>query len=66
MVVSFIGHRDIEDKGRVYEKIVAVMRDLIINHTADVFLFGSRSDFDSLCVKAAEELKAEFPHIERI
>lgn len=66
MVVSFIGHRDIEDKGSVYEKIVAVMRDLIINHAADVFLFGSKSDFDSLCVKAAEELKAEFPHIERI
>ena len=42
MVVSFIGHRDIEDKGRVYEKIVAVMRELIINNAADVFLFGNR------------------------
>lgn len=66
MVVSFIGHRDIEDKSRVYEKIVAVMRRLIVYHAADVFLFGSRSDFNSLCVKAANELKAEFPHIERI
>ena len=66
MVVSFIGHRDIEDRGGVYKKIRAVMRELIVCRAAEVFLFGSRSDFDSLCVKAAKELKSEFPHIKRI
>ena len=66
MVVSFIGHRDIEDKDGVYRKIIAIMRELITCRVANVFLFGSRSDFDSLCVKAAKELKAEFPHVERI
>ena len=59
MVVSFIGHRDIEDRGGVYKKIRAVMRELIVCRAAEVFLFGSRSDFDSLCVKAAKELKSE-------
>ena len=58
MVVSFIGHRNIADKSIVYQRILAVMRELITHRKADVFLFGSRSDFDSLCVGAAEELKA--------
>lgn len=66
MVVSFIGHRNIADKSIVYQRILAVMRELITHRKADVFLFGSRSDFDSLCVGAAEELKAEFRHIRRI
>lgn len=66
MVVSFIGHRDIEDRGGVYKKIRAVMHELIVYRAAEVFLFGSRSDFDSLCVKAAKELKSEFPQIKRI
>lgn len=62
MVVSFIGHRNIEDKNRVYKNIVVLMRELIMCQAAEEFLFGSRSDFNSLCVKAAKELKAEFPH----
>lgn len=66
MVVSFIGHRNIEDKDRVYKNIVVLMRKLIMCQAAEEFLFGSRSDFNSLCVKAAKELKAEFPHIKRI
>ena len=42
------------------------IEDLILNHNVQTFLFGSRSDFDSLCHLVASELKEKYPKIKRI
>ena len=39
---------------------------MIANEKVDTFLFGSKSEFDSLCLKTVTELKAKYPHIKRI
>ncbi|MEF9840764.1 MAG: biotin operon repressor, partial [Lachnospiraceae bacterium] len=42
------------------------IESLIVNHNVDTFLFGSRSEFDSLCHSLVTELKEKYPHIKRI
>ena len=39
---------------------------MIVNENVDTFLFGSKSEFDSLCLKTVTELKEKYPHIKRI
>ena len=40
--------------------------DLIDNQGVDTFLFGSRSQFDELCLKIVTKIKEIRPHIRRI
>ncbi len=62
----FFGHRHIEEtdilKTRLYEEIEA----LITTHQVETFLFGSKSEFDKLCLKIVTELKEKYPHIQRV
>ena len=54
---SFFGHRKIEIIEELKQKVKEVIEDLIINHNALIFLFGSRSDFDYLCHLVVLSLK---------
>lgn len=65
MIVCFIGHRKIENTETVKLKLIAVLTDLIKNGVTD-FLFGSRSEFNSLCLETVTELKSEYPNLRRI
>jgi hypothetical protein len=39
---------------------------LIVEKKIDTFLFGSKSDFDELCLTTVTEFKNKYPHIKRI
>ena len=62
MVVTFIGHRKIQFDNGFRLQLKKLLLSLIDNRNADTFLFGSRSDFDDLCL---EVVRAEYPYISR-
>ena len=65
-VCCFIGHRRIDLTKELEEKTKNVVEDLIINKKVTTFLFGSKSEFDSLCHKIVTDLKDKYPHIKRV
>lgn len=66
MVACFIGHRTITVTNELCERIKSTVLDLIDNQGVNTFLFGSRSQFDELCLKIVTEIKEIRPHIRRI
>lgn len=62
---SFFGHRKIYETEELQERVRNVIVNLIENHGVKVFLFGSRSDFDSLCHSIVTDLRETYPEIER-
>ena len=63
---SFFGHRDIEITEELKNKVNNIVENLIVNHNVLIFLFGSRSNFDSLCHLVVTELKEKYKNIKRI
>ncbi len=63
--VCFIGHRNVKLDDDKVEKLKTIIENLIIKDNAQIFLFGSRSDFDYVCHKIVTELKEKYPHIQR-
>lgn len=63
---SFLGHRKINETNKLKQNLKNTINDLIVNHNVSVFLFGSRSDFISLCKEIVTQLKKIHPHIKRI
>ncbi len=61
----FIGHRKINESEFLKKKLFVVIESLIKNGVT-IFLFGSRSEFDSLCHDIVTELKEKYPEIIRI
>lgn len=43
-----------------------MIRELIVKLEVKTFLFGSKSEFDALCLDVVTELKEEYPDIKRI
>ncbi len=62
----FIGHRKTENKPYLYERIKKCVIDLINNENITTFLFGSRSQFNDLCLEVVTELKGIYPDIIRV
>ena len=62
---SFIGHRKIEETEELKSRLKTVIINMIENEKVEVFLFGSRSDFNFLCHAVVTELKEKYPHIQR-
>lgn len=65
MKVAFIGHRKIADNS-LGERLTETILNLIVKQNADTFIFGSKSQFDSLSYSVVSELKKAYPHICRI
>ena len=65
-VCCFIGHRRIDLIKELEEKTKNVIEDLIINKEVETFLFGSKSEFDSLCHKIVSDLKDKYPYIKLV
>ncbi len=66
MTCCFIGHRKIENLEIVKIKAKEIIEDLIINKNVNTFLFGSRSEFDDLCLQIVSSLKEKYKEIKRI
>ena len=63
---SFIGHRQIENKEMLRDKVCNTVEKLITQKGVSTFLFGSKSAFDDLCLDVVTNLKDKYPHIKRI
>ena len=65
MQACFIGHRSIEEN----EQLISTLKSTIItliHKGVNIFLFGSKSDFDKLAWKVVTQLKSVFPFIKRV
>ncbi len=62
----FIGHRNIKDTPTLRRRLSAIAEALIQDDGIDTFLFGSKSQFTSLCYEIITRLKDKYPHIRRI
>lgn len=62
----FFGHRKIEFTDELVNRLEEVVEELIVEKKVDTFLFGSKSQFDKLCLQVVTELKKKHPHIRRI
>ena len=48
------------------KKLCETIEQLIVNKNVDTFLFGSKSAFNDLCLRAVTYLKEKYPYIKRI
>ena len=62
----FFGHRTINETEELKKKITMIIESLILENRVDTFLFGSKSQFNSLCLETVTQLKEKYPHIKRI
>lgn len=62
----FFGHRKIDETPELIEKLTQTVETLITAKNVSNFCFGSKSEFNSLCVKVVKGLKEKYPHIRRI
>ncbi len=62
----FIGHRKISITDRLKNDLFDIIKALIVNNVINHFLFGSKSEFNDLCLKVVSELKELYPSINRI
>ncbi len=62
----FFGHRKINKTDKLKDKVYEVVENLITQQKVDRFLFGSKSEFDKLCLSVVTELKEKYPHIRRV
>ena len=62
----FIGHRAILRAEELKTQLCEIIENLIVNENVDTFLFGSKSQFNSLCLELVTEIKEKYPHIKRI
>ena len=63
---SFIGHRTIQHTKELEIKINNLIECLIIKFDVSNFLFGSRSEFNTLCYSIVSKLKEKYTNIKRI
>lgn len=62
----FFGHRKIVVTDEIISKLNNVIEELIVEKDVAVFLFGSKSEFDELCLSIVSKLKKKYSHIRRI
>lgn len=66
MIACFIGHRKISVDENFISQLKKRIEQLIVGENFDTFLFGSRSEFNDLCLKIVTELQNAYPKIKRI
>ena len=62
----FFGHRTINETETLKSKLIEIIEKLIVENSVDTFLFGSKSQFNSLCQETVTQIKEKYPHIKRI
>ena len=62
----FIGHRKIDDTPELRERLNNIIEKLIKNENTYIFMFGSKSAFDALCLELVTKAKEKHPQIQRI
>ena len=62
----FIGHREIDETEILRIRLSEIIENLIVNKKVETFLFGSKSQFNSLCLETVTEIKEKYPDIKRV
>lgn len=62
----FFGHRRINETEELKSKLSREIEKLIVEKQVDTFLFGSKSQFDSLCLELVTDIKEKHPYIKRV
>ncbi|MBQ7902048.1 MAG: hypothetical protein IJ365_08825 [Clostridia bacterium] len=62
----FFGHRKIDVTPGLKKVLCYIVEGMILTDKVDTFLFGSKSEFDSLCLDVVTCLKEKYPQIRRI
>lgn len=62
----FFGHRKIVVTEELMDRLKKAIEELITNEKIDTFLFGSKSDFDTLCLETVSALRKKYSHIKRV
>lgn len=62
----FFGHRNINVTEKLKNNLYQKIESLIVDEKVDIFLFGSKSRFDDLCLETVTKLKEKYSHIKRI
>ena len=62
----FIGHRTINATEELKRKLTETIEKLITEEKVDIFLFGSKSEFNTLCLELVTALKEKYPDIKRV
>ena len=62
----FIGHRKTEETENLKLQLKAVIENLITAENADTFLFGSKSQFNSICYELVTEIKESKPPVQPV
>lgn len=65
-IACFFGHRTINETEELKSKLTKIIEKLIVDQKVDTFLFGSKSQFDSLCLEIVTKIKEKHPNIKRI
>lgn len=65
-VCCFFGHRKISGTEKLEHKLHQTIERLVLENKTDTFLFGSKSEFNSLCRNVVDKLKEKYPHIKRV
>ena len=66
MSACCIGHREIAITPALEQKVLEVCEKLICEENVEIFYFGSKSAFNSLCYDKVTELRGKYPHIRRV
>lgn len=62
----FFGHREIEVTEELKKRLFNIVECLIVNENIDTFFFGSKSDFNYLCLEIVTDIKQKYPRVKRI
>ncbi len=65
-ICCFLGHRTIKETEELKERLYEIVERLIVEKSVDTFLFGSKSQFNSLCLSIVTKIKEKYPHIKRV
>ena len=65
MKIAFIGHRKIIVNKNLTDTLYKAIENLLKSHPDTEFLFGSKSEFDALCLHTVNQLKKHFPDLKR-
>ncbi|MCI8413648.1 MAG: hypothetical protein HFE47_06115 [Clostridia bacterium] len=66
MKITFIGHRDTNLTNSLQETVTEFIKNLVSHYRADEFLFGSRSNFNTLCYNSVSALQQQYTYFRRI
>jgi len=62
----FIGHRAIFEDEQLKSQLCEIIEKLIVDENVDTFLFGSHSQFNTICIEIVTKIKEKYPHIKRV